>query len=264
MKNRAICLLAIAILCSALSANVEGVVVFDDGGIHSVDYEISDDVVVDLATTVNWLDGGATHQRLDAYADSTVNMFGGFVGYWITAHGNSDITIAGGTLYNYLDIFDDSTVYMSDGELLASIHANGYVTTHNASLFTLAGGSIADDLHVGDNSQAIVSGGDIGEDISVTSDGQVLWSGGTVVGDLKVYHNAELTIAGADFTIDGTPVGYGRYTALDYATGTLMGGPVNNYFQIRDDAAIILIPEPATLLLLGLGSLALLRKCRHG
>ena len=46
-------------------------------------------------------------------------------------------------------------------------------------------------------------------------------------------------------------------------TGTLLSDdPINTQFRISENAKIVLVPEPATLLLLGLGGLALLRDRR--
>jgi len=47
-------------------------------------------------------------------------------------------------------------------------------------------------------------------------------------------------------------------------TGTLLSGdPINNQFRIGNNAKIVLVPEPATIVLLGLGGLALLRRRRR-
>ena len=83
--------------------------------------------------------------------------------------------------------------------------------------------------------------------------------------------SASLTIHGSDFAIDGSPVGLGEITSIlggSYwyepyrrLTGTVANGDIiNNQFRIGNDASIVLVPEPATLLLLTLGVLTLRKK----
>jgi hypothetical protein len=109
-------------------------------------------------------------------------------------------------------------------------------------------------LFADDSSSITVSGGTINDNIFANGQGQIiLW--------------------GADFAVDGTPVGYGTLTSIfggdlgyDPArilTGTLANGdPIDVLFRLGDSSSIVLVPEPTTLLLLGFGGLALLRKRR--
>ena len=82
--------------------------------------------------------------------------------------------------------------------------------------------------------------------------------------------NGILEINGSNFAVDGIPLGFGeiKSTLGGYyenepfrtLTGTLANGDIiNNSFRIGDYASIVLVPEPVTLLLLGLGG-AIVRK----
>ena len=93
-----------------------------------------------------------------------------------------------------------------------------------------------------------------------------------MLGELVSGNSAILTVHGSNFAVDRQPSGYGELTSIlggysydepvRHLTGTLANGePIDNDFYIGYDAKIILIPEPATLLLLGFGAV-MVRKRR--
>ena len=53
---------------------------------------------------------------------------------------------------------------------------------------------------------------------------------------------------------------FGQVESISIVKDRFSGDPINNQFRIGNNGKIVLISEPATLLLLGLGGLALLRK----
>jgi hypothetical protein len=84
-------------------------------------------------------------------------------------------------------------------------------------------------------------------------------------------YGATLIINGFGFAIDGNPVGDVTITSIygglfldepfRRLTGTLANGDtINNQFQIGHESTIVLVPEPATLLLFGFGAVMLRRK----
>ena len=248
MKKRSetICLI-VAVLVIAAGQGF-GVVEFKDGGTWDIDYTINDDVLVDylapgMQTTVNLLNGGniSNSYQLQGYSDSRINISGGIVS-------------------NRFSTFDSIQVTMSSGYV-------GFLTAYDSSQVTMSGGWVATYLSAYDSSQVTMYGGEAGR-LRAEGNSQINWSGGTIVEDLVLHELATLTIDGFDFAVDGSLVGFGEITSifggshgdepLRHLTGTLANGDIiNNQFRIGNDAKIVLIPEPATLLLLGLGAVIL-------
>lgn len=163
----------------------------------------------------------------------------------------------------YLGAYEDGIITVSGGEVL-NLHAydNGTmtVTAGQVGIFELL-----------DNSQATISGGSFWK-CRVMGSSNVTISGGIFSDLYSGYYSGDdavLEIIGEDFTLDGTPINYGQYYTSDFTSGRLVGtllnsDILNSDIYIAENASIILspIPEPATLLLFGLGSLTLLRKHR--
>ena len=85
-----------------------------------------------------------------------------------------------------------------------------------------------------------------------------------------IVDSSVITFIGADFAINGTPVAYGEYDTMgaDWIHGTLTGTLAdgvgkNQDFYIYDDSKIVLIPEPATLMLIAIGVPFLLKRSRR-
>ncbi len=212
---------------------VMAVVEFNDGGVWDIDYEIIDDVWVDfetpgMGTTLNILEGGSILPRnlLKGFEDSIINMSGGLIGS-LWAHDNSQVTISGG--------------------------------------------AIEEGFRAGGNSQVTISGGWLSY-LDAYGSSQVTVSGGLLGGEIQLEGNAIVTIEGSDFAVDGIDVGYielfsigGRFEPYRRLTGTLLNGDsLDSDFRIGNSAKIVLIPEPAMLLLLGFGGMAFVRRRRQG
>ena len=155
---------------------------------------------------------------------------------------------------------DPTTLNLIDGGEIVN-----WVNVFDYSQFNMSGGSIGFELFTYDYSQSTITGGSIAYDLNAFHNSDIFVLGGSIGDSLNIQNNGRITISGSGFEIDGNPVDYGIYTALDYPLGTLTGTLtsgelINSDFEIYDDASIFLVPEPGTFVLLGIGSLWLIRK----
>ncbi|MHC4742398.1 MAG: PEP-CTERM sorting domain-containing protein [Planctomycetota bacterium] len=229
MMKRSVGILAAGAVLFMSIPPAMAVIEFKGGLTHDIDYQINDDVWVDYqspgaGTTLNILDG-ANVFFVKGWEDSIINVFGGTMDR-LVARDSSHVTLSGGAMHG--------------------------LEAHDRSQVAVSGGS-RDFIWVLESSEAVISAGKVNR----------------LVADVE----GILTIHGSDFAVDGTPVGYtGLYSILRgdskdesyrQLTGTLLSGePLDSNFLIGHSAKIILVPEPATLLLLGLGGL-ILRKGRR-
>jgi len=331
IKNLRAIYFTVAILFLADSQAV-GVLEFNDGLIHDIDYAIGEEVRVDwltpdMYTTVNLLPGGSISNDLWGYGSSRLNIRGGIIDAYIWGRESSQVNISGGEIHGFY-CEDFSQAVISDG-LISNILAS-----RGSSQVNISGGSI-DTLFSYDSSQVNISGGSIGNSTNYFSlysynssqinisggtlvsglsslgpgnvvnisggsiggfllnwvdsevniyggsiagyidnnyTGQVNIYGGSIGGNLYLDEQSTITIFGSDFAVDQQSFGYGEITSIlgghsgnepaRLLTSTLASGePINNLFHIGYDARIILVPEPATITLFGLGIL-ILRKRR--
>ncbi len=154
----------------ALEPLPQSPVVFDDGGVHNIDYTISaEEVQLRNGTTLNIL-AGAKLQRLVTYASDfpsptfVLNVYDGridgIVGYGPWDSSSETFNIYGGTVGS-IDI-EGGTVEIGGGNI-------GSLTTWVPSL-TISGG-VFGDLHAkGKGSQLTISGGTFLEKVNINSD----------------------------------------------------------------------------------------------
>jgi hypothetical protein len=189
------------------------------------------------ATTVAfYTDGviqdGDVYDYVSVYNNAKVDMSGGTVSEILTAYSSSTINISGGIL-NILDSWDSSILTLVGNP---QINELGVSFSGRANIF---GGTI-NFLKVGSSNPVNLYDGIISDYLLATSTVNIYgydFQYNPLAGD---YRGGQLT----GFWMDDTPFSIDLY--YDDTPG---GVPVDTY------AHIVLIPEPATLLLLGLGVL---------
>jgi hypothetical protein len=222
-RRRARTMMAAAVLLFYTSPII-ATIYFADGGIHNIDYVVyPDNILVDY----EWPGPQTTVNVLDdAYVEG------------IESYGNSIINVYGG-LVQVIFSWDNSQVNVYDGSL------SGAAARGNSQINIYAG-----DVYV----------------LFAVEKGQLDIFGGMSLEELVVVENGIAMVHGCDFAVDGTPVGYVELSSVinqisGQLTGTLLSGdPLNVLCEINDDGQIFLVPEPATILLLGLGGLVFLRR----
>jgi len=222
-------MVVVLISCFCLQKAMAATIIYDDGLTHSIGS--TGPYYYDRVEVKDSFLGGVT----------TANLLSGNSVYDLKAYDHSLINISGGLANNGILAYDFSEVYITDGGI-PSYHA---LEAYHSSKIYMSGGEIGGHLYACNNSNVYISGGTIDEEI-------------------RAYDSSTITFIGNDFVFGGVNVGYGEYDTggLDWVRAplswTLSNGDQFNYVvYFESDSTIVLIPEPATLLLLGLGTLVL-------
>lgn len=228
-----------------------------DGEVHTIDYRYSQGLVVGNspdgeATTINIIDGGSA-PNFSATEDSYINIFygGGIMnldgsyGGVSDSYDNTQIMLQGGVINGSLRFWDNSKIAIQGGTIIS------WVRAYNDSIIDISGGNIGDNimgLMVYENSTVMISGGQMNGLLEINT------------------KDSFITVFGSDFTLDGQNVSGEIFNPLNevkygHLTGFYLNDdPIDIDIKMDPEASIILIPDPTTLSLLGLGGLGLLRR----
>jgi len=181
-------------------------------------------------------------------------------------------------------------VDLAEGGIVMDLIAHGHAT------ISITGGTVTGRLAAANNSQISITAGDVGWEISAHHNAFVTIAGGMVTSDLtpdlRTNYNGTIYLDGSDFEVTdlngnvtilsngnklsdfGTLVEWRPQGDIwDYYTGTITGtladgSTLASEFEISNTGFyegtgdIVITPEPATVFLLGLGGLALIRRRR--
>jgi len=221
------------------------------------------------------ISNGSVQGYVLALDNTRFNMTSGNIKDSLLGDGYSHLNVSGGFIASSgegnLQVSNHSEVIFRGGQVgdYSNLSANDFRVGDFAK-GTIMGGTIERLLAL-DEGQVNIKGGQIGYSSYLISmllyeDSKTTMSGGKIFGPVYLganpfwIENCMLTVEGDNFKINGLPVDYGNYfntnpTYTDYyLTGTLRSGEqINNTIRLYDNTVLYLVPEPATLLLLGLG-----------
>lgn len=235
----------------AVPSSCSAIIIYDDGGTHEITSVITDFARVDGNTTVIVNSGGVFERGLTAIDNSKVFVNNGFL-YGLWTGGTSNTIISDGEIGHSLSVVEYSHMTVNGGIL------DGPIEVRSWGNLSITGGTLIS-IRAIENSNISISGGSLSFGLSAFEDTQVTISGGLLQDRILAADNSQFTISGTNFNYD--------YGVLKSQTGRLIGtlsngDPMDIHFGVYGNATIVLIPEPATVLLFAIGA-ALLRGRRR-
>jgi hypothetical protein len=168
---------------------------------------------------------------------------------------SGNVSIGAGDLYGSGYLWNSATLSMTGGQMQS-------LNTFGSSSTDISGGVISSGIDVYESSNLTVSGGQVGGYLEAYDNGTVTLSGGSISGWVYAEDGAVINVYGYDFNYDPTGGNKnggelrgiwagGEAFTLDFLDNLSVGSTYYGHVSLHE------IPEPATLLLVGLGGLIL-------
>ena len=292
--------LSTAVAVAFSPSTIAGVI--NDGGSHTFDSTINDYIEVyagpgNAPTTVTFNTGANLTGRngwfetlfLDQAAVGVIND--GTFAYDVALDRDATLTMNGGTLNDDLLIYKGSAI-INDGYIANTTQVyldsrldvfggdfGSYFFVGEDAVVNFYDGVIGDDIKTINGGTVFMSGGSVGNDIEVNDGGLIDISGGILAADglgsldvgLAANNDGRIILRGMDFLINGLPALDGLVSPLTGTiSGTLADGTAfsdipfdQNPLGNRGFIELVVVPEPASLAMMGLGTVCLFSRRRR-
>ncbi len=189
-----------------------------------------------------------------------------------------DMWLMDGEVHDIDSVLPFGTLIVWDGpgdvpttlNLLQDGYIDGNLLVDTHSIANIFGGTVSRSLLGGRRGSINMVAGLIREDIDIRPGAvRFTMSGGTVEGLVRLREFATATIIGRGFLLDGQPVSDVFINEFSYIGGGRLtgvyfdGSPIDLTLWMEQWSRVVLIPEPATILLLGIGMLFARQKKRR-
>ena len=196
----------------------------------------------------------------DLYRRDHIEIMDSFLG------GITQVNLLPGGRIESADVYENSVINI-DGGRIDYGYNEYYIKTHDSSKAYMSGGILFCKVYTYDNSQMTISGGSMRFNLYAYGNSKIYVSGGAVEDTIRAYDNSILTFIGKDFVFGGVEVDYGTFDTMGEAyvnaplSGlTLAGDPISYDLYFEQGTQVVLIPEPCSIMLLGIGAVTLRRK----
>jgi len=264
-------------------------IVYSDGAHYTISSYIDGNVTVTGCarvgeplqnTAVDIINGGDINGNVTVGSLGIVNLTGGRIqGDLVSTADLGNIHIASGTVLGSVKVTGDTPLHISSADIDGNIYfgrsndsfsitdsiIGGDITTAavNFSNVSLSNTTVNGVLRSVVAPKMLISDCLLNSGIEASSFSAFSLFDSGIVGDVVASDFATIYIRGEGFKVNGIDYTFGSLSSFGFGnvTGLASSGQLIDFdFSINDNAEIFLIPEPATLIFLGIGCLFLGKK----